>query len=46
MPLDVAKTALQCGNGRHITQVFRDLVREKGAQGLFAGMVRTCNPKP
>ena len=39
MPLDVAKTSLQCGGGSSIGQVFRDLVREKGIAGLYAGMV-------
>ena len=39
MPLDVAKTALQCGNERHILQVFSQLLEQKGMRGLFAGMV-------
>ena len=39
MPLDVTKTALQCGNGHSIHQILGDIVKEKGFAGLFAGMV-------
>jgi len=42
MPLDVAKTSLQCGpagGGGGVGQIFSQIVKEKGAQGLFAGMV-------
>ena len=39
MPLDVAKTALQCGHHRSVTTALQECIQEKGVQGLFAGMV-------
>lgn len=45
MPLDVAKTALQCGGSRSITAAFGEVLREKGVPGLFAGMVTSLNPQ-
>lgn len=40
MPLDVAKTAMQCGGSQNIVRIFQDLIQEKGIAGLYAGMVR------
>ena len=40
MPLDCAKTALQCGVHASLGDVLSCIVREHGARGLFAGMVR------
>lgn len=39
MPLDVTKTALQCGNDNSVRGILSDIVRDKGVSGLFAGMV-------
>lgn len=38
MPLDVTKTALQCGNGTSVSSILSTIVKEKGVAGLFAGM--------
>ena len=40
MPLDYAKTTIQCGSGHQLGQVLSETLREQGPQGLFAGMVR------
>lgn len=40
MPLDYAKTTIQCGSGHQLGKVLSETLREQGPQGLFAGMVR------
>lgn len=40
MPLDYVKTATQCGSPLGVRELVRLTLREKGPQGLFAGMVR------
>ena len=40
MPLDYIKTAMQCGSPLGVKELVRLTLREKGASGLFAGMVR------
>ena len=43
MPLDYAKTTIQCGSGHQLGKVLSETLREQGPQGLFAGMV-SCYP--
>ena len=43
MPLDYAKTTIQCGSGHQLGKVLSETLREQGPQGLFAGMV-SCHP--
>ena len=43
MPLDFAKTTIQCGSSQPVSQVLQAAVREHGPAGLFRGMVsRDC----
>ncbi len=39
MPLDFAKTVLQCGSELPIHQVLKQTLHDKGPSGLFTGMV-------
>ena len=39
MPLDFAKTTIQCGSSQPVRQVLQAAVREHGPAGLFRGMV-------
>ena len=39
-PLDVAKTALQCGVHAPLHHILRQTLEARGPAGLFAGMVR------
>ena len=38
-PLDVAKTALQCGVHAPLHRILRQTLESRGPAGLFAGMV-------
>ena len=40
MPLDFAKTVLQCGSELPIHKVLKQTLADKGPAGLFTGMVR------
>ena len=40
MPLDFAKTVLQCGSELPIHRVLKQTLADKGPAGLFTGMVR------
>lgn len=39
MPLDFAKTVLQCGSELPIHKVLKQTLHDKGPSGLFTGMV-------
>ena len=39
MPLDLAKTTIQCGSSQPVRQVLQTAVQEHGPAGLFRGMV-------
>lgn len=46
MPLDFAKTVLQCGSELPIHKVLKQTLHDKGPAGLFTGMVRySCSQK-
>ena len=43
MPLDFAKTTIQCGSSQPVVQVLNNALRQHGPAGLFRGMVsRHC----
>ena len=42
---DFAKTTIQCGSGDRLGEVLAQTLRDKGPQGLFAGMVRLATPE-
>ena len=44
MPLDFAKTVLQCGSELPIHKVLKQTLQDKGPSGLFTGMVNTSQP--
>ena len=46
MPLDFAKTVLQCGSELPIHKVLKQTLQDKGPSGLFTGMVNTSEPYP
>ena len=39
MPLDFAKTVLQCGSELPVHRVLKQTLQDKGPAGLFTGMV-------
>jgi len=39
MPLDFAKTTIQCGSSQPVRQVLKAAVQQHGPAGLFRGMV-------
>ena len=46
MPLDFAKTVLQCGSELPMHRVLKQTLHDKGPAGLFTGMVSgtLCSP--
>ena len=45
MPLDFAKTVLQCGSELPIHKVLKQTLQDKGPSGLFTGMVTLFPPR-
>ncbi len=43
MPLDFAKTTIQCGSSQPVRQVLKAAVQQHGPAGLFRGMVSSTS---